>query len=230
MSARINGRFDDDAEGYDALRAGRQFERRVEVTLRALDGTSADDLVVEIGAGTGALLATLAAARPDLRFLGVEPLATYADLAQTRWSGTDAGRVRVVQGKAESLADLVDDAAARVVSHDVLHHVESIDHTIRAIVDVTRPDARWIAVEPNRLNPWVAAYHLAVPGERLFNQRTFLASARRAGWHVDERFRMFLIPHAVASPPPALVRLERRYERLPVVSGAVGMVLSRAST
>ena len=226
---RVNGHFDDDAERYQQLRAGRQFGRRLDRTLRFLADARADDLVLEIGAGTGGLLEAMADARPDLRYRGVEPLENYVEFATARWSSRDAERLRVVHGTAEHLADLVDEPARWVVSHDVLHHVDDIDATAGAVASVTTDDARWLAVEPNRANPWVAAYHLAAPGERLFNQRAFVATAARRGWRATDRFRMFLIPHAVASPPEALVRLEERYEHLPVVSGAVGVVLEKSA-
>jgi ubiquinone/menaquinone biosynthesis C-methylase UbiE len=227
MKTRVNGHFDADAAGYQRLRAGRQFQRRLARTLDFLADAPADGLVVEIGAGTGGMLEALADARPDLRFLGVEPLDNYVEFAQGRWADRDPERLRIVVGTAEHLGDQAEQPAARVVSHDVLHHVDDIAATIRAVTDVTEPGARWLAVEPNRANPWVAAYHIAAPGERLFNQRAFLAEATGAGWQVADRFRMFLIPHAVASPPPVLQTLEDRYEHLPVVSGAVAAVLVR---
>ncbi len=226
MKTRVNGHFDADAGAYQRLRAGRQFQRRLARTLDFLADAPADGLVVEIGAGTGGMLEALADARPDLRFLGVEPLDNYVEFAQTRWAHRDPERLRIAVGTAERLGDHTD-GAARVMSHDVLHHVDDIPATIRAVTAVTEPGARWLAVEPNRANPWVAAYHIAAPGERLFNQRAFLAEATSAGWQVADRFRMFLIPHALASPPAVLETLEDRYEHLPVVSGAVGAVLAR---
>jgi SAM-dependent methyltransferase len=227
MKTRVNGHFDADAAGYQRLRAGRQFQRRLARTLGFLADARADGLVIEIGAGTGGMLEALADARPDLRFLGIEPLDNYVEFAQARWADRDPDRLRIVVGTAERLADHTDQAAARVVSHDVLHHVDDMAATVRAVTAATEPGGRWLAVEPNRANPWVAAYHIAAPGERLFDQRGFLAEATRAGWLVADRFRMFLIPHAMASPPPVLERLEDRYEHLPVISGAVGAVLVR---
>ncbi|HEX2564245.1 MAG TPA: class I SAM-dependent methyltransferase [Acidimicrobiales bacterium] len=226
---RVNGHFDDDAQRYQQLRAGRQFGRRLARTLDFLAGARPDDLVLEIGAGTGGLLEAMADARPDLRYLGVEPLANYVDFARDRWAGRDAERLSMVHGTAERLGDLVDEPARWVVSHDVLHHVDNIGATAGAAAAVSTSDARWLAIEPNRANPWVAVYHLAAPGERLFNQRAFVATAERRGWRATERFRMFLIPHAVHSPSDRLVRLEDRYEHLPVVSGAVGVVLERSA-
>jgi len=228
MRARVNGHFDADAEGYQRLRAGRQFQRRLARTLDFLADTPPGETVVEIGAGTGGMLEALADARPDLRFLGVEPLANYVEFARARWEDRDPERLRIVLGTAERLDLHTDTPASRFVSHDVLHHVDDIAATTQAVAAAAAPGARWLAIEPNRANPWVAAYHIAAPGERLFNQRAFLATASGAGWRVVERFRMFLIPHALASPPAALQALEDRYEHLPVVSGAVGAVLGRS--
>jgi ubiquinone/menaquinone biosynthesis C-methylase UbiE len=225
---RVNGHFDDDAEGYQELRAGRQFDRRLARTLAFLAEARPDDLVLEIGAGTGGMLEAMSTARPDLRFVGVEPLENYVDHVRGRWEGHDPDRRQIVHGTGELLPDLLDEPARWVVSHDVLHHVDDIDATARAAADVTTDDARWLSVEPNRANPWVAAYHIAAPGERLFNRRAFIATAGRHGWRSVERFRMFLIPHAVHAPSERLVRLEDRYEHLPVVSGAVGVVLARS--
>lgn len=228
MKTRVNAQFDDDPEGYLSLRSGRQFERRRARTLDFLVDARPGDLVVEIGAGTGALLEALADARPDLCFLGVEPLANYVAFARSRWEGGDSERLRIVEGTAEELDRAVDRPARWIVSHDVLHHVADIPLVARLATKVATDDARWLAVEPNRANPWVALYHVVTPGERLFNQRAFLDTARAAGWLVSERFRFLLIPHAVASPSPLLTKLEDRYEHLPVVSGAVGAVLVRS--
>ena len=134
---RVNAQFDDDPEGYLELRAGRQFGRRLARSADFLSEAQPDDLVLEIGAGTGGLLEGLAGARPDLRFLGVEPLPNYVAFARSRWEGRDQDRLRIVEGSAEELNRVVDEPARWIVSHDVLHHVDDIPTVCQRAAKVT---------------------------------------------------------------------------------------------
>ncbi len=61
-----------------------------------------------------------------------------------------------------------------VHSWDFLHHVPDVPKAISEIVRVLKPDGRYIALEPNLLNPSIAWYHARRRSEwRLFSQNQF---------------------------------------------------------
>ena len=67
------------------------------------------------------------------------------------------------------------DASMDVVhSWDFLHHVPDVPKAISAIVRVLKPGGRYVALEPNLLNPSIAWYHARRRSEwRLFSQNQF---------------------------------------------------------
>ena len=57
---------------------------------------------------------------------------------------------------------------------DFLHHVSDLQQTIREIVRVLKPGGRFIAIEPNLMNPSITWYHARRRSEwRLFTQNQF---------------------------------------------------------
>lgn len=216
-----NAGFDDRPQVYDDLRAeGHMARRRTAYYTTVLD--EVPGAVLELGSGTGTLLRRLAAARPDRTFVGVEPLAGYVDFANGRARAEGSANVRFEVGVGEAIPAAVDDASVDlVVSVDALHHVTDVDQVIAEVTRVAAPGARWRAMEPNRVHPYVLAYHVLTPGERTFPARDFLRRARRAGWRLVRRERLFTYPSAVRAVPAWAARLERRVEWFAPVSGAV---------
>ena len=225
---RLNASHDDDAEGYDAQRRGSWMSsRRLAYALEHLD-REAPSLVLEVGSGTGALLLDVAAARPSLRFVGVEPLPNYVEYANARALELGVANVTFCEGTGESLpVEVTGQSFDMVLSTDTLHHVVDLAAVTRNVHAVTRPGGAWLAMEPNRLNPYMLAYHLMTAGERNFSPQRFLRGARAAGWSKDGFDRLFLIPSAVASPSPWMQRAERRLERVPVLAGGVAVLLRK---
>jgi glycosyltransferase involved in cell wall biosynthesis/ubiquinone/menaquinone biosynthesis C-methylase UbiE len=221
----LNAQFDDDPEGYERQRQVWLFERRVRHVLEFLAPARPGDVVLEVGCGTGLLLRRLAHERPDLRFRGVEPLSSYVEYSNERVAEAGLVECRVQQGFAENLATLSLEAADWVLSNDVLHHVDDLELTVKSVAEVTRPWARWLAIEPNPTNPWVIWYHNRTPGEQVFPTRRFVDAAKRNGWTIRDREHLFLVPQAVVRPPRLLRAAERAFERLPVISGGLAMVL-----
>jgi len=201
--------------------------RRLEILtdlLRASRGP-----VVELGCGTGTLLRRLGERFPDRRFLGVEPLANYVDFARARAAAEGLRNVGFAVGTGEQLAPVAGRASAGVViSVDALHHVSDVDRTIAQVAEVAEPGAHWLAMEPDRLHPYVLAYHVLTPGERTFPVRDFLRRATGAGWRLGGRRRYFLYPSGVQRVPGWAAALERRAEGVPLLSGAVLLDLVRA--
>jgi SAM-dependent methyltransferase len=219
--ARWNAGFDDRAEDYDRLRAdGHMARRRVDYFTEVVDRVPGT--VLELGSGTGTLLRELAARRPDRTFVGVEPLANYVAFARDQARRAGQGNVRFEVGTAEDVDGVVDPGSVGlVISVDTLHHVQDLPRTVRAVGRVTGPGGRWRAMEPDRLHPYVWTYHVLVPGERTFPVRRFLTVAETAGWELAGRERLFLFPSGVRRVPGWAARVERRWEGVPVLSGAV---------
>ena len=96
--------------------------------LRALRPLAADDLLVDVGAGTGQFLIELAG---SCQALGIEPDRVGLQIA----SGTKA---RLVRGSIAALP-VASGRAAAVTALDVLEHVEDEGAALRELVRITRP-------------------------------------------------------------------------------------------
>lgn len=74
-------------------------------------------------------------------------------------------------------------------SWDFLHHVQDIDKTVEEIRRVLKPGGRYVAVEPNILNPSIWWYHMRRRCEwRIFRQNQF-SMPRALRKHFDVRIR-----------------------------------------
>jgi ubiquinone/menaquinone biosynthesis C-methylase UbiE len=222
-----NASFDDDPDGYDRLRAdGHMARRRLEVFTEALDQVPGQ--VLELGSGTGTLLRRLAAARPDRSMTGVEPIADYVAFAAERARGEGLANVRFEVGTAEDVpASVEPGSVGLLLSVDTLHHVEDLDRAVAEAARVAAPGAHWCAMEPNRVHPYVWAYHTVTAGERTFPVRDFLRRARRAGWRPVSRRSLFLFPSGVQRVPGWAGTLERRLEGVRALAGGVVIDLVR---
>lgn len=222
-----NAGFDSVPEDYDRLRAaGHMSRRRLDILTGLLRGSRGP--VVELGCGTGTLLRRLAERFPDRRFLGVEPLPNYVEFAGARAAAEGLGNVTFAVGTGERFASVVGRASAgAVISVDALHHVSDVQRTIAEVAEVAEPGAHWFAMEPDRLHPYVLAYHVLTPGERTFPVRDFVRRATGAGWRLGGRRRYFLYPSGVQRVPGWAASLERRAEGVPLLSGAVLLDLVR---
>jgi ubiquinone/menaquinone biosynthesis C-methylase UbiE len=225
---RLNASFDEFPEEYDEMRAaGHMARRRADFFTRVIDETPG--VVLEIGCGTGTLLRTLAARRPDRTLIGVEPLANYVEFATERARAAGSGNVRFVAAAGELVASVVEPASVGlVISVDALHHVSDTDQVVRGVATVTRSGGRWRAMEPNRVHPYVLAYHVLTHGERTFSTRDFLRRARAAGWRLEGRETMYLYPSNVKQVPAWAARAELRLERYRPLAGGVVLDLTRS--
>ncbi|MGK5173950.1 methyltransferase domain-containing protein [Geodermatophilus sp. CPCC 205761] len=222
----LNASFDERPDEYDDLRAaGHMARRRVEYFTGVLD--EVPGTVLEVGCGTGTLLRELAARRPDRTFVGIEPLPNYVDFARRRAEEAGLANVRFEVGTGETLGQVVPaGSAGLVVSVDALHHVTDLDRVVAEVRAVSAPTARWRAMEPNRVHPYVWAYHVLTPGERTFAVRDFLRRAGDAGWRLVGSTTLFLYPSGVRRVPAWAEQLERRLEGLRPVAGAVVLDLA----
>ena len=84
-----------------------------------------------------------------------------------------------------------DDATFDVVHcWDFLHHVSDVPQTLREITRVLKPQGRFVAVEPNLMNPAIAWYHARRRSEwRLFKQNQYsLVGPLRKDFDVRVRY------------------------------------------
>ncbi|NYJ04660.1 class I SAM-dependent methyltransferase [Petropleomorpha daqingensis] len=223
----LNAAFDDRPEDYDALRAtGHMARRRLDHFAGVVAACAGD--VLEIGCGTGTLLRALAAAHPDRRFVGIDPLPGYTDYARRLAGHEGLTNVAFATGTGEELDRLVPPRSfGLVISVDALHHVTDVDRVVAGARRATADGARWCLMEPNRWHPYVWLYHALTPGERTFPVRDFLRRSRRGGWTPAGRRTMFALPSGVPRLPAALGRAERWLERIPPLAGAVVLDLRR---
>jgi ubiquinone/menaquinone biosynthesis C-methylase UbiE len=222
----INAHYDDDPARYSALRTNWLNTRRRLMVEQFLVDAEPGQVVLELGSGTGDLLVALAQGRPDIRFVGVEPLANYVEFAAARAAEAGVANTSFVTAFAEDLADAVPGLDAQwVFSSDVLHHVPSLGDAARNLAAATRPGGRWLVIEPSWCNPYMFAFCLLKAGERNFWPRPFLAAAAAHGWRQVARRHLFLIPSRVAAPQPWLKALERRVEGVPGLGAGVAITL-----
>jgi SAM-dependent methyltransferase len=217
----FNAAFDEFPEAYDELRAaGHMARRRADFFTGVIDRFPG--VVLEIGCGTGTLLRNLAARRPDRQFIGVEPLPNYVDFARAKAAGAGTGNVQFAAATGETLSEVVaPGSVGLVISVDALHHVTDTDQVVREVSRAATPGAHWWAMEPNRVHPYVWAYHVFTDGERTFPARDFLRRARAGGWELASRQNMYLYPSGIAQVPGWAEQLELRLERFRPVAGAV---------
>lgn len=217
----LNAGWDEDPAGYDERRRCWLNDRRVAVVSAELPAGEAT--VLELGSGTGWLLRRLAAERPDVRFVGLEPLEGYVAFAAREPA---QGQIGYVTGIAEDAATLL--AGERfdlVLSNDVLHHVEDLERVCAAVAAVARPGARWLALEPNPANPYVRVRHTVTAGEAVFDAPAFLSAAARAGWRLLRRGNLFLVPPQVGHAPGWMAAIERRLESRARLAGGLALEL-----
>lgn len=206
---------------YEALRDTWLNRHRADYVLDSLSEVRPGARVLEIGSGTGYLLLALAKSRPELEYVGVDPLPNYIEHSRNR--ATETGLpVRFEIGYAEDLGGLLAETPVDVIlSNDTLHHVADIEATAAQLAAVSAPGAIWVAIEPSNLNPYIVARHFLEEGERNFHPRSFRAAARRAGWEPVSQRYLFAIPPVIADPPRWMTRMEPLVERIPVVAGGV---------
>lgn len=225
----LNAGWDDRPAEYAATRDCWLTHRRTLFVREALASCAAGGRVLELGSGVGELLIALAAARPDLSFVGTEPQQSYVDWARRAAADRGVRNVTFETTSAEDVGSRLGGGHAfdRVLSNDMLHHVARQEAVLEAAAQVTRPGARWLVIEPNWINPYVLIGCAMKRGERNFWPRPFLAAAPARGFVLSGREYLFLIPPFVRRAPRFLVRIEQALERYPPIAGGVALTLAR---
>ena len=222
----MKSHFELSPAAYERGRQGHLHRRRIALVAGEVSRLSSGAQVLELGCGSGDVLAAVARGRPDVRFTGVdldEAMVAYADATHARANVCFEQRDIVTAPQALT--------AGLVFGIDVLHHVHDLDSLARAVAGLLAPRARWLVVEPNSRNPyiWLHQERMRRAGldEDHFRRRAFEAACRSAGLDVIERRSSFLVPGVVQRVPQLLERAERLLERVPVFGGSDVYVVAR---
>ena len=219
-----NAKFDEDPEGYEVIRRCWLNSRRamfIADWIRRL-ALPPGARVLEIGSGTGLLLRNLAGQFPALDFTGLEPIAAYVDFASARCGSPN---VSFVSGAAEMAKQTLSPPFHAILSNDVLHHVESVGETVGNASAVSARGCRWLAIEPNAINPYVFCGQSLKSGEKNFYPTEFLGICGENGWRLIRRGHIFAIPPFMKEPPDWLKTLERRIEGFAPIAGGIRLDL-----
>ena len=111
-----------------------RWSREVAPLLVKFAGVRDGDAVLDVGSGTGALTAAVAATAPSSRIVGIDPAASYVAYARTRHT---AGRIRFEVGDAQQLR-LADGSFDRTLSLLVLNFIPDRSRALGEMIRVTR--------------------------------------------------------------------------------------------
>lgn len=225
---QINSKWDNDPETYALIRNCWLNSRRRDYISSFLKSAQSQDQVLEIGSGTGGLVHSLATLRSDLFFVGREPQASYVEFSRQQLKKTAIPNVRFEVGTAES-TPLPEDGRLfqRILSNDVLHHVESIPQVFHALNRCSSTGTQWLVIEPNCRNPYVFLGQSLKKGEKNFWPTRFIQIANQSGWKLKSRNYLFLIPPFIKKPSHFLIQFEEKLEHVPLIAGGIALNLER---
>jgi trans-aconitate methyltransferase len=201
--------------------------RRQELVEDYLHRAQPGALVIELGCGPGALVSSVAVARPALRFLGLDVDEAMIDHAR---------RAHVAPNLSFEVADLETEAphveAQVLFSVDLVHHVHDQDAFLRNVAGLLAPGGTWVVAEPNIFHPYVFFLQERMRRRGLdedhFRPWRFRSALRRAGLAVERWRTAFAVPGWVQTVPRPLERVERVAERVPFLGGSVVYVVRAA--
>lgn len=132
--------------------------------------------ILDLGCGTGLYFPLLSQHTTEL--IGVDICQPMLDQAQRTIDSRGLANCRVLRGSALEIP-LADQSIDVVHSWDFLHHVNDTSKVFAEIRRVLKPGGRYVAVEPNLLNPSITWYHARRRSEwRLFIQNQFTMPGR----------------------------------------------------
>ena len=223
----MKSHFELSPAAYERGRQGHLHRRRIALVADQVSRLPSGAHVLELGCGSGDVLAALARARPDLAYLGVD-----LDGEMVAYASATHGRENVTYERRDVAEALPPLSASLVFGIDVLHHVHELEPLARSVASLLTPAARWLAIEPNSRNPyiWLHQERMRRAGldEDHFRPRAFEAACRAAGLAVAERRTAFVVPGTVQRAPRLVARLELLLERVPVLGGSDVYVVARA--
>jgi SAM-dependent methyltransferase len=172
---------------------------------------------LDVGCGTGALAARLAAA--GYRMTGIDPSEGMLEVLRARAPG-----VRAVRGSGDSLP-FPDDSFDLVLSVAVMHHIadpDKVGRTLAEMVRVAKPAGHLLVWDHNPRNPYWGSLMARVPQdtgeERLIAEEELVRGLGDGGAEVLLSAQLGLVPDFVPRPMLRVAALlERAAERTPGV-------------
>lgn len=225
----LNSVYSDDPVYYSKIRNCWLNTRREHFLCQYIKRMDDVNVILEIGSGTGDLLCNLAEHFPMHKFTGVEPIRSYISFAEKLAVQRGLKNISFINIPAEEMSKACkENSHDLVLSNDVLHHVNDMDKVIDSINYTTHPKSRWIAIEPNCLNPYVFAGQMTKVGEKNFNHFQYRNKIVQKLWSVTEKRYLFLIPPFIKNPPGFLINIEMAIEGFPFIAGGVAICSERS--
>lgn len=217
---KLNSHWDDDASGYDSLRNTWLNQRRDIYVHKFLEKAKEGEYVFELGSGTGSSLIWLATQRPDLHFVGIEPLRNYCEFAGEKARQCGLTNIEFLCGYGEESEKHYGKRprAQWIISTDVLHHVNDLTTISQQVSSISQPGAQWLSFEPSCLNPYNFYFQATTVGERNFWLADFIRASRNF-WELKAKDHITIIPSFIPNPSPILKKVESILEGLPIVCG-----------
>ncbi|HEY1358013.1 MAG TPA: class I SAM-dependent methyltransferase [Thermoleophilaceae bacterium] len=209
--------FDRVAHSYDESLPAHVVEHYLRKRVRFVLDHCPRGKALDVGCGTGALAAALAAEGYEV--VGVDPSDGMLEVMRRR-----APELRAVQGSGTSLP-FPDDGFDVVFSVAVMHHVADpgdVRATLAEMVRVAKPGGRVLVWDHNPRNPYWRPLMARVPQdtgeERLIPETEILAGLRAAGAEPLLSAQLGLVPDLVPRRLlGAAAAAERLAERTPLL-------------
>jgi ubiquinone/menaquinone biosynthesis C-methylase UbiE len=208
------------ASGYDRTflrdRWPRNQEWKANAICAALPVLAADDVVLELGCGTGQVAGLVLEHIPS-RYVGVDLAPAMLSRARLRLARF-GGRVELREAAAAQLP-LGEGEAAAAFGVDVLHHVDDIEAALRELHRVLRPGATAFFLEGNPLFPLNALIAVRAEERGLLRSRpkNYEQWFRTAGFDVEVRPAGLFTPPGPARAARLLDATDRLFARTPGV-------------
>jgi ubiquinone/menaquinone biosynthesis C-methylase UbiE len=172
------------------LRAAAPDQVRLRAELLRLAALGPGDTAVEIGCGTGPLLAELArAVGPTGRAIGVEPQPVLARFARERLVREGLDRIAEVREGSAEVLDLPDAGAGACLAQTVLLHIPDgvREQALAEMIRVVRPGGRVLSLDQD-MATWIVDHP-----DRDLTERIALYNAQRYpdGWLGRHLLRLF---------------------------------------
>ncbi|MEL6105776.1 MAG: class I SAM-dependent methyltransferase [Planctomycetota bacterium] len=154
----------------EILESNRIVAGLIEANFEKLFPSSAGKLL-DVGCGTGFYYPLLS--RHADSIVGVDVSRSMLDVAEHLFTERHLENCRVLECSALELC-FDDQSFDTILCWDFLHHVSDTGKALDEISRVLKPGGRFIAIEPNLLNPSIFWYHARRRSEwRLFTQNQF---------------------------------------------------------
>lgn len=187
------------ADAYDVFSPNTN-ERLIDTVVR-LSGLPAGSHIVDLGCGSGVFTHVLQ--QRGYRCTGIDLSPNLIAIARAKYSG-----IEFLEGDIEKLP-FADGSVDGIMFSGVLHHLPDCTTTAAEAFRVLRPGGKFVAFDPNRMNPFMYLYRdrsspFYSPVGVTANERPVLAgniaaTFRKAGFRVGSEFLSGLKYRYIAS-------------------------------